>query len=200
MNALIVAGGTVDSQQLKDICLASDTIIALDRGLDYLQEIGVSPDILLGDMDSVTSDIPSRLSKQTFPSAKGFSDLEAGLIYAQSLDYDLLQVLGAFGTRIDHLLSGLSLLLEARGHVHFLDTHNRIRLLHEKIALKKSDYIFFSVQALTPSTLSIKGAKYELDHHLLLPSGSLGLSNEWKEPVVHITLHEGKAFLIESRD
>jgi thiamine pyrophosphokinase len=200
VNVLLVAGGSVDLTQLQELCSISDRVIALDRGLDYLLSIDVMPDMFLGDMDSVQSKIPAGLMHQTFPAEKGFSDLEAGLVYAHSLVYDRLHVLGAFGTRMDHLLSGLSLLAESEGEVYFLDPHNRVRRLKEKNCLEKGDYSFFSIQPLCPCVVSIEGAKYDLRFHELRVSGSLGLSNEWKEKTVHIQLHSGNALLIESRD
>ncbi len=200
MNALIVAGGDVNLSLLKKLLLSTDYVIALDRGFDYLREIEVLPNILLGDMDSIQSEVPQEVTVQVFPAQKGFTDLEAGLIYAQSLHYRFLTVIGFNGTRLDHFLSSVWLLSQTDGDVHFLDTHNRIRVLKEKITLEKGEYSYFSVIPLSPSVISIDGAKYELDRKEMIPESSLGLSNEWEESVVQVILHSGKALLVESKD
>lgn len=200
MKILIVGGSSVDYDQLKSCLLESDFVIALDRGLDHLEKIHQQPDLLLGDMDSVSARIRDQYPSEYYPSEKNFSDLEAGFSVARAKGYSRLQVLGATGGRLDHFLSALALLIDMPGQVELLDARNRIRRLPEQLDLAKGEYKYFSIQALCPCVVSIRGAKYPLTKQELLPQESLCLSNEWKEAAAQIILHSGLALLIESRD
>ena len=99
-------------------------IICADSGARHLYAIGIIPQFIIGDMDSITPAMldhfrerGSRIVK--YPEAKDETDTQLALEYAISLAPDEIYVFGAFGTRIDHVLGNISLLiLSAKKGIH----------------------------------------------------------------------------------
>lgn len=81
---LVVLGGTVNGQLLKDLYNTRDDImvIAADKGLEALYTAGIMPDKALGDFDSVDHSILEKYSdtdKDIFSPVKDFTDGEAAV-------------------------------------------------------------------------------------------------------------------------
>ena len=118
-SALIVAGGAVDLTQLQEeLAKQPEIIIAADGGGTALAALKVYPDLLLGDLDSIASEIVSDfrlhgVELQIFPTNKDQTDLQLALEYAYQKGFKNIRVLGALGGRLDHTLGNLGLLCEA---------------------------------------------------------------------------------------
>ena len=95
-----------------------ERILAADAGLVHLDTLGLEPDILLGDFDSLA---PERLAAAgsarilRFPSAKDESDGEIALRLAcEAGARDMLIIGSCDFTRPDHFLANLDLLAAAK--------------------------------------------------------------------------------------
>ena len=91
-----------------------DLIIAVDGGYDNLVRYGYTPDILIGDLDSIKSEVPESMRCVRYPKEKDETDMllayEAGI----KLGYSEFVMLGATGGRLDHTYANISLLLYAK--------------------------------------------------------------------------------------
>ena len=90
-------------------------VIAADGGANWLAAQGLLPDVLVGDMDSVTDEVSAATEVQggrlvTAPQAKDETDLELALLEAVAMGAQRITVLGALGGRIDHALANVHLL------------------------------------------------------------------------------------------
>lgn len=116
-------------------------------------------------------------------------------------------ILGATGTRADHMLANMQLLAQTKAagvEGIIVDKNNKIRLLEGSYTLKKKDQ-FGDFVSLIPITQALKGVtlrgfKYPLDNHTTYFGESLCVSNELEAEEGFINIEEGRAFLIESRD
>ena len=111
-NVLIVGSGEdFKLEKIKSIALQSQLIIAGDGGANVLFKIGVSPDILIGDMDSISPQALDGISKECeifkYPQEKDYSDLQ--LCIKKALEYNPKKIVLAAvtGTYIDHTLANL---------------------------------------------------------------------------------------------
>ena len=111
-NVLIVGSGEdFKLEKVKSIARQSQLIIAGDGGANVLFKIGISPDILIGDMDSISSQVLDGISKECeifkYPQEKDFSDLQ--LCIKKALEYNPKKIVLAAvtGTYIDHTLANL---------------------------------------------------------------------------------------------
>ena len=116
-------------------------------------------------------------------------------------------LLGATGTRADHMLANMQLLAQTKAagvEGILVDKNNKIRLLEGSYTLKKEEQ-FGDFVSLIPVTqvlkgVTLRGFKYPLEGHTTYWGESLCVSNELEAEEGFISIEEGLAFLIESRD
>jgi len=90
-----------------------DTIICADGGYERLKEIGLSPDLIIGDMDSLSCPLPEHIPFYPLPVEKDDTDTLAALKKAIELGFRDIILVGGLGGRRDHTLANtpLSVLL-----------------------------------------------------------------------------------------
>jgi thiamine pyrophosphokinase len=196
--SVIFGNGTLNKNFLK-ILRPDDYIIGVDRAAYWLIQQGITPDIAIGDFDSVTPQEFSLIKNSIktikhYPSKKDATDMELALSYARGETL----VFGWSGVRLDHTLATLHLLDK---HI-LIDEHNRIRLIGRgKTVIEKASYRYISILPYTKSTtLSLTGFTYNVDRKILKKGSSLGVSNELLGDRGKISIFSGKAWLIESND
>ncbi|MBO6107848.1 MAG: thiamine diphosphokinase [Eubacterium sp.] len=87
-----------------------DLVIAADGGFDYLEEIGLRADIVLGDFDSVISyDLPSDAMR--YPRDKDDTDMSLAVKLGLSKGYTEFVIYGGLGGRLDHTIANIQLLI-----------------------------------------------------------------------------------------
>ena len=82
-------------------------VIAVDGGVKHLFECGITPDLIVGDLDSSPTDILERMAsvpQQIFPSEKDKTDLELAIDISLMHSPKSLHVFGGLGNRSDHNL------------------------------------------------------------------------------------------------
>lgn len=212
---VIVSGGTLDEEFVINILKSEETefIIGADHGLVFLYEHGILPDYIVGDFDSTPEGILSYYREKTnipirkFNPVKDASDTEIALRLGLELGRKRILVVGATGSRADHLWANvqcLKIALDTGADARIVDSYNQIRLLDQGVVLRKEEAYgpYFSVFPLSGTVVdfSIKGAKYPLSHHVLTPYNSLCVSNEFAEEEVEISFPLGEIILMETRD
>jgi thiamine pyrophosphokinase len=116
MRAVIFANGTfTDPRQARDLLRADDLIIAVDGGTRYAWQVGVDPELVIGDLDSLTGEEQERLRSSgaevsSFSPHKDRTDLELALLRASSEGADEILILAALGGRLDQSIANLLLL------------------------------------------------------------------------------------------
>ncbi|MFR5796043.1 MAG: thiamine diphosphokinase [Christensenellales bacterium] len=121
MRAMIVLGGDAPGVGLLKACAAeADFSIAADRGLEAFDAAGIEPDMLIGDMDSVSPQVlaryESRLSADRLNCIKDDTDGEYALNLALEKGATEITLLGALGGRLDHALANLMMVVRAARH------------------------------------------------------------------------------------
>jgi thiamine pyrophosphokinase len=111
MRALVIAGG--DPPRPIDAELASAAlVIAADSGVGHALALGLTVDLVIGDLDSAHPDdveraIAAGARVDRHPADKDATDLELALDAARDLGATEITLLGAGGGRLDHLLANL---------------------------------------------------------------------------------------------
>ncbi len=181
---------------------ADDIIIAADGGYDALARRGYQPDILIGDLDSIKSEIPEDLRKLTYPKEKDETDMFLSYEAGVKLGYTEFVMIGGTGGRLDHTYANLSLLLFAkeRGHnVTAIDEGGMIFCIkNEGISLAGKDGSRLSVFAFGGSAegVTIRGTKYEAENVTLTTAFPLGVSNEFTNIPAHISVVDGALLIM----
>jgi thiamine pyrophosphokinase len=118
---LIFANGDLTTVAwLRPYLQQAQVLIAANGGLTHLQKLGLMPDCVVGDMDSLTAAQQTAVvaagSKQvTHPPEKDETDLELALFYAlEQYPGVEIGVVAGFGGRVDQTLANLLLLAHPR--------------------------------------------------------------------------------------
>lgn len=200
MKVLIVLGGDLPGTELLSRCVQqADLTIAADRGLEAFAKAGITPDILLGDMDSVDEETLTAMQNLTqverLPVIKDDTDGVHALDVALQKGATEITILGALGGRMDHALANLMLLVRAhRGgaKAQILDEHVHIERVDgcSEILGAKGDTV--SLLPLGEAKgVTLTGFFYPLEDHALDSSYPLGMSNVVTEERACITVREG---------
>lgn len=117
---MVVANGAPPSKKLFNILAErSGCLIAVDGGLQRYRRADITPDLLIGDLDSVSADdqnwIQRRKTKTLPRRNQDATDLEKTLLYCRQRNWKSVAVLSVNGNRPDHYLNGLDLAFKLRG-------------------------------------------------------------------------------------
>ena len=195
---LVGAGDFNESIELT----SEDLLIAVDGGFDSLCAAGYTPDVLIGDLDSITSEIPESVRVLKYAKEKDETDMFLAYNVGARCDYKDFVILGGTGGRLDHTFANLSLLLYAKekGHnVTIIDERAMtICIKNEAVRLSGNPGSYLSVFAIGGKAygVTIKGAKYEIEDANLSPSFPLGVSNEFTETDAFISVEKGALLII----
>ncbi len=114
---LVLNGQVKDYEELKKIILSKEyaTIIAIDGGADHLYKMGIKPDYIVGDLDSISEDIFEKFKEESveyfkYPCKKDETDSELGILLAIEKGNVCIDIYAALGGRVDHELSNIGLL------------------------------------------------------------------------------------------
>lgn len=210
---MIISGGAVETafalKMLEEIKPAY--IIGVDGGLSFLYRNQVMPTHIVGDFDSVEPEIIAYYKSNTdipvheFNPEKDASDTEIAVRLAVEIGVENLWILGATGTRLDHVMANIQTLMIAHDHgikAYIVDAHNRISLAEKEVVLTPEEKFgtYFSVFPFggIVEDISIEGAKYPLFHYRMGPNDSRGVSNEVGDEKVKITFPDGMILLMET--
>lgn len=118
MRALIFSNGKPRKGVMVNRALSDSNgaqVIAADGGARIAWRYGHKPDVVIGDMDSLSEKELNRLESDgaeliRYPSEKDETDLELALVYAAEHDAEWIRIIGAIGGRFDQMLANVYLL------------------------------------------------------------------------------------------
>ncbi|MEK3881314.1 thiamine diphosphokinase [Paenibacillus sp. PL2-23] len=207
---VIFAGGALGDWALA-LLRTGDTLIGADSGALFLLQSGLTPEVAIGDFDSV-NDEELRLIRersgtmiQCDPVDKDYTDSEMAFRYALDMKPTELLLLGGIGTRFDHSLANVHLLAlaDAAGiQASIQDPCNRIRVISSTTVIPAEGFPQTSLLPLSEQAagITLTGFQYPLQDATLTIGQSLGISNLLCAEEGLIELREGKLLVIQSRD
>lgn len=196
MHAVIVSNGFPPSQKLLEEQIApADIIIGADGGGNTVLRHGITPDVVIGDMDSFHKpDLPDfeiihDPSQQT-------NDLEKALSLALQRNVTTCTVLGAFGKRMDHSLKNLSVFAQFHSAFEKLVFVDEQLSAHMVVSNFEAELPTGSIVSLFPlsgevSGVTTKGLKFPLTEETLKNGERDGTSNENIERKFSIGVENG---------
>jgi thiamine pyrophosphokinase len=110
-NLLIIANGQEENKTFIKTCAkAADFILALDGGADTALKAGIMPNLVIGDLDSISQTAKNKIGKEKLlkVSRQDNTDLEKGLDFAHYFKVPNITIICAQGGRIDFTLSNFS--------------------------------------------------------------------------------------------
>lgn len=179
-------------------------IVCADHGLDHAIAAGITPDIVVGDLDSVKSELPAGVKVIRTPAEKDDTDAILACKTAIANGCDEIRLYCALGGRVDHTIANIQTLefLRRKGVKGIIISEStRIRIARECDVVIPKFKGYVSVFAYGETcTVSEYGMKYGLVRYRLDNAYPLGVSNEVSDDEGRIIVHGGTALIIEQRE
>ncbi len=210
MKTIIICSGLIkDYTFFNAIIETSDYIICADGGSRHAFEMKIKPDLIIGDLDSISkkyidyyNSIDVKIIK--FPSDKDKTDTQICIEYALHFSNEII-LIGATGNRIDHMLANISLLkmgIDKGKIIRMIDENNEIYLMDSELTIlgEKGEIISLLPISERVEGVTIVGSRYELKKALMEIGNPYGVSNYFIGNEINITIEKGYLLVIKSRD
>ncbi len=205
---IIIANGTPPGKKLISFLVKKEytDIICADGGANAARKLGIIPNYIIGDFDSITETNLNYFSDKSEViriKRQNDTDVEKAIKSAIKKGYKDCLLLGVIGNRLDHSICNLSIILKFAEKI-------RIRIIYEKsvlsvesgeinITTKPGEVISLFAFDSRTKILS-KGLRYELRNTSLQFGRKEGESNKAKGKSVSLKIRNGKIFLIRLFD
>ena len=220
MTTVIISGGNIDKDFsrgfIETLHESSLFIIACDHGYENCELIGVTPDLVVGDFDSASPGtfeniVAAGIDVIKLNPVKDDTDTEAALdvAIAKTTKSDDIYLLGATGTRLDHVMGNIALVgkgLKQGRKVHLVDSHNYIDMLQAGETLtideatKFGTYVSVFPYMSSVKGLNMEGFKYPVVDADIYGFNTLTVSNELIAEKGFISIREGYLVVMQTRD
>lgn len=202
-NSKTIIFGALKVNALRFEITSDDTVIACDKGVLNCEELGVSPDKIIGDFDSLGF-VPDGENVTKLPVRKDETDVGFALRTAFLNGSREIYVYGAVGEKLDHSLANISLCasyVKKGARVVFLGEDMDFTCISPEIPLEFSEALSggrLSVFAVTKCEgVNIINTEYPLENASLDPLFPLGVSNAFiKKKKTQIYLKSGLALAV----
>jgi thiamine pyrophosphokinase len=212
LRAVIIAAGSIDDPQHdRDRIQPEDFIIAADGGAAYSRILGVEPNVIIGDLDSLDQDTLQQYRQRQIdiirhPTHKDATDLELAIDHALQQKADEIIVLGALGQRWDHSLGNILLLANAEFQkvpLRMISGPVEIGLVQVSRMYSISGRIGDLV-SLIPikgdvNGITTHGLEYPLHNGQLKYGATRGISNTLTEPTATVSVQQGLLLCLHTR-
>ena len=208
MKAFIYTGGAINEKNISERPNEDDLIIAADSGYHNAKRMGVVPQILLGDFDSLNKGekLPKDMEIFRVPAEKDDTDTQLAVNFALEKGAKEIVIIGGLDGRLDHTLSNLAILEDLYAkHIRavFTSGQNRVRFIRNSgVILLRENFRYFSILAADPVIKGVfaDGCKYPLKKAKLQRTRQYAVSNEIVGNCALIEIKKGGAWVIESND
>lgn len=204
--AILVNGDLADLSRVRAHIDKNTLLIGCDGGAAHILALGLTPHVVIGDFDSISSKVLRVLKQKNvelirYPRDKLYTDTELGVALAMERGCRDIVLAGVRGTHTDHLIGNLSTLAKkkfAALSFKVIDGNEEITLVrkHIRIKGKNKDIVSLLPAGRGARGVTTKGLYYPL-RNATIPSGSTrGLRNHMTGKHAEITVREGTLLVI----
>ena len=202
--AVIFAGAPVQPA-LQPPVPQADLYLCADAGVRLAQALGIVPDRIMGDFDSL-GNVPAGENVEAFSPEKDDTDILLAAKYALSAGCSRLIFYGALGGRLDHMVANLQMLrfLADRNAQGILVDHAHWITLQRggTASYPRREGMYFSLFAMTErcEDVTLEGVAYPLCHGVFSNAFPLGVSNEILAKTAKVTVGKGDLLVMYAKD
>jgi len=205
MRIIIFANGELPNpKKARALIQPDDFIICADGGTRHALTLGLTPHLIIGDMDS----LPANFQLSTFngevivfPKDKNETDLELAINHAITLKPDEIIIVAALGGRIDHALANISLLTNfqhATFNLRLNDGLEEIFLCKDHVEVKgrSGDIVSLIPWGGNVEGVTTQNLKWKLNNETLSFDKTRGISNEMISDIASISITKGLLLIV----
>ena len=179
-SAVLIANGTVSkTDYVKKIIDSNNFFISIDAKLENLKELGIKPNLILGDLDStIINGLDSQIEVVEL-SDQNKTDLEKSLDYCKENSIKKVIILGGSGLREDHSMANILIASTYSDilHIELITSFYRVIFVRENTKINAPNASVSIISLSSDNKITTSGLKYDLNNEKL-KSFSHGISNK----------------------
>jgi len=201
MRIIIFANGNLPNpEKARALLRPDDLILCADGGTRHALALGLTPSLIIGDLDSTTFDLRPLTEKGTqviqHPADKNETDLELAINHALTLHPSQVLILAALGGRMDQTLANIALLSDLRlstFDVRLTDGVEEIFFCRDqaKVEGRSGDIVSLIPWQGEVTGVFTENLRWHLHHETLYPEKTRGISNEMTADVATVSITSG---------
>ena len=205
---IFVNGNLSDLSQAKSIITNGDCLIAADGGVKHVLKLGLVPQVVIGDFDSISTSLQKKLKKLKiewiqYPRKKDKTDFELAIDLVLDRKYSQIIIFGILGDRIDHFLANIFLLTKIQTEnklikIKIVEGKKEIYILNKEIIINGQIGDELSIIPVSEKLEGVvtDGLEYQLKNKSLSFGSTKGISNIFNKTSTKITVAEGTALMV----
>lgn len=206
---IVICAGDLEISQIP--IKENDLVIAVDGGYMYSRVLEITPDVIVGDFDSLEEPYVSEIHRLEEEKAccvirlereKDDTDTMAAIRYGLQAGCEEFHLYAAMGGRLEHTIANLQslLFLKKNGAKGYLwDAFSMTTVIREEsLSFRKSMEGMLSVFAIDGDAKGVTetGLKYELHDAVLENSFPKGISNEFIGEEATVSVRDGTLLVL----
>jgi thiamine pyrophosphokinase len=204
---IIFANGELPNiEKARALVQTDDYIICADGGTRHALALGLKPNLIVGDLDSVT-DVELKIASAKivqYPRNKNETDLELALNHALVKKTSSILIIGALGGRLDQTLGNISLLSDPRLSTldcRLDDGAEEVFFCRDrsKFEGRRGDVVSLIPWNDAVKGIRMRGLRWSLNNETLYPDKTRGISNEMLNTVAEVSIETGLLLVIHTR-
>lgn len=198
-----------DSHKARALLRTDDFILCVDGGTRHALALGLKPNLVVGDLDSIEKNDLQQLQNahveiELFPRDKNETDLELAITHAIRRNPTQILIVAALGGRFDQTLSNVALLTSpqlANFDVRLDDGVEEIFFCRDQAQVHggSGDVISLIPWGGPVHGIRTQGLKWPLKNETLYPDKTRGVSNEMLSESAHIKIQSGLLLIVHGR-
>jgi thiamine pyrophosphokinase len=202
--ALVVCNGQAPRRALlRSLAARAAIVVAADGGANVCRTYGVAPDVIIGDLDSVTSETLKDSGGSLLVRVKrqDNTDLEKALDFLAGNGVREAVILGADGRRIDFTLGNLSVLWRYYGRLSLTvagDGWYAVPVRGRMSLTAPAGTVVSVIPNGRVAGLTLRGFRYPL-RDAVMRIGEIGVSNVVRSRPASVTVRSGSLLVIVQR-
>ncbi len=205
MRIIIFANGNLPNlEKARALLRPDDFILCADGGTRHALSLGLTPNLIIGDMDSLPATF--NLKPETFirfPADKNETDLELAVNHAITLNPSQILILAALGGRMDQTLANIALLSNlqlATFDVRLADGVEEIFFCRDqaKVEGRSGDIVSLIPWQGEVTGVFTENLRWHLHHETLYPEKTRGISNEMTADIAAISITSGLLLVVHT--
>lgn len=202
MRIIIFANGTLPNpEKARRLISPDDFILCADGGTRHALALGLTPNGVIGDLDSVTNEERRKMKELNVeiiqhPADKNETDLELAINHALTLNPVQILILAALGGRMDQTLANIALLSNSSLVTHNLRITDGVEEIffcrdQAQVEGRSGDIVSLIPWQGEVTGVFTENLRWHLHHETLYPDKTRGISNEMTADLATVSIKSG---------
>ena len=207
---VIFANGDLpDLDKARALLRRDDFILCADGGTRHALALGLRPNLVVGDMDSIDKATLQQLQNagveiELFPRDKNETDLELAIAHAIQFKPDAIIIVAALGGHVDQTIANIALLTDPRLSTLDIRLDDGVEAMlfcrdRTQVHGGRGDILSLIPWGGPVHGVQTHGLRWSLNQETLHPEKTRGISNEMTSEVASVEIGSGLLLLIHRR-